>query len=83
MSYSKIIRKTAGISAVIGFFMIVGCAGVCDYMEAIDSYFSIKEILPKALLGFAMMLPAFLVFRDYDNDYEDDWEDWDDEIYED
>ena len=83
MSYSKIIRKTTGISAVIGFFLIVGCAGVCDYMEAIDSYFSIKEILPKALLGFAMMIPALFVFKDWDDDYDDDLEDWEDEIYED
>lgn len=67
----------------IGFFLIIGCAGTCDYMDAIGAYYPITEILPKMLIGIAMMLPTIFVFMHYGLEEDDEWEDWEDEIYQD
>ena len=83
MNFSKVIRGTTGIMAVMGFFLMVGTAGRSDYMDAIGAYYPVTKMLPQMLIGLAMMIPAFFAFRDYELEDEEDWEDWEDEIYED
>lgn len=80
MNFSKVIRTATGIMGFIGFFLIVGTAGTSDYMIEIGSYYPISEMLPQMLISLAMMLPSVFVFKDYE--FEED-EDWEDEIYED
>jgi hypothetical protein len=82
MNYLKVIRSITVIIAVIGVFVMIGGAGTSDLMVEMGEYHPLWKTALQMGVGLAMMTPAFFAFRNYELD-DDDWEDWDDEIYED
>lgn len=84
MNYSKVFRTISLVLFFAGFALIFGSAGTSDYMSAIGEYRPIWKTALMCLCGFALMTPMIFAFRDYDlGDEDDEWEDWDDEIYND
>ena len=63
MNYLKVIKTVAGITAFAGFMLMVGSASTSDYMDAIGAYYSITEMIPQMLIGFAMFTGGALVAK--------------------
>lgn len=83
MNYLKVIKTVAGLTAFAGFFLMVGTTGRSDYMDAIGAYYPVTEMFPQMLIGLAMFAGGAFVAKKCDPDVDEDWEDWEDEIYED
>ena len=71
MNYSKIVRTVTGIMAFVGFFMLMGIAGTCDYLDAIHQGWMIAPVLFKSMIAFILILP-FVILQNYGKDDEDD-----------
>jgi hypothetical protein len=83
MNYLKAIKITAGFTSFMGFFIMMGSIGQIDYMTKIGSCSSTSEPLFQMMFGLVLIAFGFLVCKNCDPELDDDWEDWDDEIYED
>lgn len=57
MNYSKIIKTVTGIMAFIGFFLLMGIAGTCDYLDATHQGWSIFPMMVKSIFALLLMLP--------------------------
>lgn len=57
-------RKTTNtiitVSAIIGFIIIIGAVGHCDYLFEMGSDVSILEFVRTTLVGCIFALPAFI-----------------------
>lgn len=67
MNYSKIVRTITGIMAFMGFFLLMGVAGTCDYLDAIHQGWSIAPMILKTLIAFVLMLPFIVIHRKEDD----------------
>lgn len=81
MNYSKVRLTLAGIIGIAGFFTIMGATGRSDYMTAIGEFYPLWKTTVQMGIGLLMMGWSALQLKDWDD--EDEWEDWEDEIYED
>lgn len=69
MNYSKIIKTITGIMAFIGFFLLMGIAGTCDYLDATHQGWSIAPMVFKTMIAFGLMLPFVIMYgKEEDND---------------
>lgn len=81
MNYSKVRFTLAGIIGIAGFFTIMGATGRSDYMTSIGEFYPLWKTIVQGGIGLLMMGWSALQLKDWDD--EDEWEDWEDEIYED
>lgn len=80
MNFSKIIRVIAVIIGIVGFMFIWGSASTTDYCVEMEIYKPFWETALMGICGF-LMIGSSIVILGFCED--DEWEDWDDEIYED
>ena len=86
MNFSKIIRVIAITMGIIGCILIWGSASTTDYCVEMEIYKPFWETALMAVSGFLMIGSSIVILGFCEDDFgdeDDEWEDWDDEIYED
>lgn len=81
MNYSKVKSTLAGVIGFVGFFLMIGGAGKSDLMTELGIYYPLWKTAVQMGIGVVMMAFSAYTLKDWDED--EDWEDWEDEIYED
>lgn len=54
-------KKVFCMLAVIGFFVVWGAVGTCDYMVETYQYYPLRYTVYQLLIGIALMLPAYIL----------------------
>lgn len=54
-------KKVFCVMAFIGFFVLLGAVGTCDYMAETYQDYPLRYTVYQLLIGFALMLPAYIL----------------------
>jgi hypothetical protein len=60
MNYSKILNWIFGITAFIGFILIIGAVGASDYAVEMHIYEAITAHMKEMVIGVILMMPGII-----------------------
>ena len=61
MNYSKILNWIFGITAFIGFILIIGAVGASDYAVEMHIYEPLTAHLKEYIIGAILIIPGIII----------------------
>lgn len=61
MNFLKIVKIITGTIAVLGFFVVIGAVGACDYMDEIGQHYNFADYIPQMIIGLLMIFQMFVI----------------------